>query len=247
MKDHAKWQELLVEAVNQPGKIMAAYTAFHNYSIGNALLALSQCLQRNLTPGPLNTYKGWQELGRYVKKGETALTLCMPVTAKKKKINPETNQEEENVVTYFVYRPYWFVACQTGGDKPYTLPTPGFDVEIALTGLDIQRIDFDMLDGNVQGFAREKSIAISPIAAFPLKTTFHEIAHVVLGHTTGDSLLVDVESTPRNIREVEAESAAMICLEALGLEGSEFCRGYIQHWLQGKQEIPSREAVSPVR
>ena len=151
MRDQKNWQELLIEAVNQPGKIMAAYTAFHNYSIGNALLALSQCLQRNLAPGPLNTYKGWQESGRYVKKGESALTLCMPVTAKKETVNPETKKEEEHVRTYFVFRPLWFVLCQTGGDKPYEPSVPGFDFDRALEALEIKRIAFDMTDGNVQG------------------------------------------------------------------------------------------------
>jgi antirestriction protein ArdC len=242
MKDHANWQELLIEAVNQPGRIMAAYTAFHNYSIGNALLALSQCLQRNLAPGPLNTYKGWQELGRYVRKGEQALTLCMPVTAKKKKANPETKQEEEHVLTYFVYRPFWFTLSQTGGDKSYALHTPAFDLETALSNLGIRRIDFDMLDGNIQGFARDKTIAISPVAQLPLKTTFHELAHVVLNHTAEQSALVEEESTPRSLREVEAESTGLICLEALGLEGSAYCRGYIQHWLQGENEIPTQSA-----
>jgi antirestriction protein ArdC len=242
MRDQAKWQELLTEAVNHPGKIMEAYSAFHNYSIGNGLLALSQCLQRNLTPGPLNTYKGWQELGRFVKKGEQALTLCMPVTAEKKKVDPDTKQEQEHVLTYFVYRPFWFTLCQTGGDKPYALPTPGFDLEVALSNLGIRRIDFDMLDGNVQGYAREKTIAISPIAQHPLKTTFHELAHVVLNHTAEQSSLVDEESTPRSLREVEAESTALICLEALGLDGSAYCRGYIQHWLHGQQEIPTQSA-----
>jgi antirestriction protein ArdC len=242
MRDQSKWQELLVDAVNQPGKIMSAYSAFHNYSIGNALLALSQCLQRNLPLGPLNTYKGWQELGRYVKKGEQALTLCMPVTAKKKKIDPETKQEQERVLTCFVYRPFWFTLSQTGGDKPYALQTPAFDLEAALNNLGIRRIDFDMLDGNVQGFAKGKAIAISPIAQLPLETTFHELAHVVLNHTAEQPTLVDEESTPRSLREVEAEATAMICLEALGLEGSAYCRGYIQHWLQGKQEIPTQSA-----
>jgi hypothetical protein len=242
MRDQAKWQELLVDAVNQPGKIMAAYAAFHNYSIGNAFLALSQCLQRNLTPGPLNTYRGWQELGRHVKKGEQALTLCMPVTANKKKANPETKQEEEHVLTYFVYRPFWFTLCQTEGDKPYTLQAPGFDFETALSILGIRRIDFDMLDGNVQGFAGEKTIAISPIAQLPLKTTFHELAHVVLNHTAELSTLVDEAYTPRSLREVEAEATALICLEALGLEGSAYCRGYIQHWLQGEEEFPTTSA-----
>jgi antirestriction protein ArdC len=245
MKDHSNWQELLIEAVNQPGRILSAYTTFHNYSIGNALLALSQCLERNLVPGPLSTYKGWQELGRYVKKGEQGLTLCMPVTVKKKKTNPETKQDEEDeehVLTYFVYRPFWFLLSQTGGETQYTLAIPGFDLETALSVLEIRRMEFDMLDGNVQGFVREKSIAISPIAALPLKTTFHEIAHIVLGHMVSDSGLVDEESTPRNIREIEAESTAMICLEALGLEGSEYCRGYIQHWLRGENEIPTQSA-----
>jgi antirestriction protein ArdC len=204
-------------------------------------LALSQCMQRNLTPGPLNTYKGWQELGRYVRKGEKALTLCMPVTGKTKTINPQTKQEEEKVLMYFVYRSYWFVVGQTGGDKEFTSLTPGFDLEAALTTLNIRRVQFDMIDGNVQGFAREKSIAINPVAQLPLKTTFHEMAHVVLSHT-GESVLVDDQSTPRNIREVEAESTAMICLEALGLEGSEYCRGYIQHWLQDQREIPAHSA-----
>jgi antirestriction protein ArdC len=241
MKDHANWQELLIDAVNQPGRIMAAYTAFHNYSIGNALLALSQCLRRNLAPGPLNTYKGWQELGRYVKKGEQALTLCMPVTAKKKKTNPETKLEQEQVLTYFVYRPFWFTLSQTGGGNPYSLHAPAFDLEAALSNLGIRRIDFDMLDGNIQGFAREKTIAISPIAQLPLKTIFHELAHVVLNHAA-EQALVEEESTPRSLREVEAESTALICLEALGLEGSAYCRGYIQHWLQDKEEIPISSA-----
>jgi hypothetical protein len=43
------------------GRMLEAYTAFHNYSFGNALLALGQCLRRNLQPGPVNTYRGWLE------------------------------------------------------------------------------------------------------------------------------------------------------------------------------------------
>jgi hypothetical protein len=43
----------------------------------------------------------------------------------------------------------------------------------------------------------------------------------------------------RNIREVEAESVALICCEALGLPGAEFSRGYIQHW---GSEIPEKSA-----
>ena len=242
MEYQAKWQELLLEAVNEPGRIMTAYTAFHNYSMGNALLALSQCLERGLVPGPLHTFKGWLELGRYVKKGERALTLCMPVSAKKKTIHPETKMEEENVRTYFVYRPNWFVLSQTGGDEPYALPTPGFDFNSVFSNLDIQRLEFDLIDGNAQGFARDRGVAINPVAQLPHKTTFHELAHVVLGHTQQTTPMVDSDGTPRCIREVEAESVALICCEALGLPGLQFSRGYIQHWLRGEKEIPVQSA-----
>jgi hypothetical protein len=40
---------------------------------------------------------------------------------------------------------------------------------------------------------------------------------------------------------VEAEATAFLCLESLGLEGSEYCRGYIQSWLQGNR-IPEKSA-----
>ena len=40
------WSTLLTEAVNKPGQIMRAYSAFHPYSIGNQLLALMQCTIR---------------------------------------------------------------------------------------------------------------------------------------------------------------------------------------------------------
>jgi len=51
-----------------------------------------------------------------------------------------------------------------------------------------------------------------------------------LGHTT-ESDIADTERTPKNLREVEAEAVALLCCEALGLEGAAYCRGYIQNWL----------------
>jgi len=41
-----------------------------------------------------------------------------------------------------------------------------------------------MMNGNAQGYASPaKQIAINPVAALPHKTMFHELAHMVLGHT----------------------------------------------------------------
>ena len=48
---------------------------------------------------------------------------------------------------------------------------------------------------------------------------------------TSERNFTDTEQTPRNLREVEAESVALLCCEALGLEGADYARGYIQTWL----------------
>lgn len=77
--------KLLDDAVNQPGVLSAAYEAFHN-SVSNPLLAMFECIRHKLQIGPLNTFRGWQKLGRQVRKGEKAITLCMPVTWKQKEI-----------------------------------------------------------------------------------------------------------------------------------------------------------------
>ena len=53
-------------------------------------------------------------------------------------------------------------------------------------------------------------------ATQPSQALFHELAHVALGHSEeGD--LSDTETTPRNIREVEAEAVALLCCESIGL------------------------------
>jgi antirestriction protein ArdC len=242
-KEHASWGELLRDAVEKPGRMLEAYTAFHNYSIGNALLALGQCIRRNLQPGPLNTYPGWLERKRQVRKGEKGITLCMPVpfnrTMQAESVPDDTTEPETRYA--FRFRAYWFVLAQTEGEDTDLAPTPGFAIDTALRTLNITRTSFDEINGNVQGFARAREIAVSPLAALPHKTTFHELAHIVLRHTTTEKL-VDSEQTAVHIREVEAESVALICCETLGLDGAEFCRGYIQHWLKAEKEIPNHSA-----
>ena len=227
-RQHATWGELLRDAVEKPGRMLEAYTAFHNYSFGNALLALEQCVKRNLQPGPLNTYRGWLEKKRQVRKGEKGITLCMPMPFKRAAQADDAQDEttEPQVCYAFRFRAYWFVLAQTEGEETYIPPIRGFDIDTALRALNISRTSFDEMNGNIQGFANGREIAVNPLAALRHKTTFHEIAHIVLGHTTTERL-VDSEQTARHIREVEAESVALICCETLALEGAEFCRGYV--------------------
>ena len=228
--DIPKWSALLVEAVNKPGRIMKAYSNFHSYSLGNQLLALVQCQMRGLQPGPINTFPKWQELGRHVKRGERALMLCMPITCKRRNETTDEGPDGEGTFTSFVYKARWFVLTQTEGEDLQPQLIPEWDAKRALAALAIDQIPFDSTDGNCQGFARKRQIAINPVAQLPHKTLFHELAHVVIGHTT-EADFADTEKTPRNLREVEAEAVALLCCESLELEGADYCRGYLQNWL----------------
>jgi N-terminal domain of anti-restriction factor ArdC len=176
--DIPKWSALLVEAVNKPGLIMKAYSAFHSYSLGNQLLALVQCQMRGLQPGPINTFPKWKDLGRHVKRGERALILCMPITCKRRNDTDDDEANGEGTFTSFVYKARWFVLSQTEGQDLERQVTPEWDATRALAVLGIEMIPFDSIDGNSQGFARKRSIAINPVAQLPHKTLFHEMAHL---------------------------------------------------------------------
>jgi antirestriction protein ArdC len=224
------WFNLLSDAVNQPGIISQAYRAFHGYSIPNQMLAYSQCFARDIPIGPIATYKRWQALGRNVKKGAKAIALRMPVTITKK---DESGEKTGEFLQAFVLKNNWFVLDQTEGDDyANDVPSPVWDAEKALQTLDITQIKFEYPNGNCQGYAVGRNIAVSPIAALPHKTRFHELAHVVLGHTS-EGLLSDSEATPKNMAEVEAEGVAYICCSVLDLPGLNESRGYIQSWLAG--------------
>ncbi|HVG20136.1 MAG TPA: ArdC-like ssDNA-binding domain-containing protein [Blastocatellia bacterium] len=238
MDNQTKWTELLQQAVSQPGLMLKAYSAFHGYSLGNQVAAMIQCQTRGIEPGPINTYPGWQKLNRQVRKGEKAIWLCMPLL---RKMKDETSGEDQTVITTFVWKPHWFVLSQTDGEP---MPMPGileWDKEKVFTVLGIKEIPFTDTNGNIQGYAQKREIAISPLAAMPHKTLFHELAHVELGHTAETSF-TDSEQTPRSLREAEAEAVAMLLCESLSLPGEGFYRGYIQNWLRG-DAIPEKSAM----
>ena len=237
-----QFRQLLEEAVTKPGTLMRAYSLFWNYSLGNQILALFQANRRGIPLGPIASFNRWKELGRYVKKGQKAIELCMPVTCKrtvKEEREDGTDAEMEITFKRFVFRRNWFMLSQTDGAE-YQMPAiPAWDRTRALQTLNVEEIPFAMMNGNCQGYAKGRHIAINPLAQMPAKTTFHELAHIELGHTS--EAVHDSEALPRNLKEVEAESVALLCLESLGMDGAEYCRGYIQNWLQGST-IPERSA-----
>ena len=243
--DNPTFAGLLRSAVDEPGTLSSAYQQFHSYSLGNQLLAMFQCHARGLKPGPMATFPRWKELGRCVRRGEKALTLCMPITLKRRQDTNDADTDgadsEGATFTRFVYRSRWFVLNQTEGEALPEPSIPEWDAARALAALNINEVEFDAVDGNVMGYARERSIALNPLNPLPHKTRFHELAHVLLGHTA-EGQQSDGEVTPRNLRECEAEAVALLCCAALGLPGLDDARGYLQHWWGQGNAIPERSA-----
>ena len=77
-------------------------------------------------------------------------------------------------------------------------------------------------------------VAINPLAEHAHRTLFHELAHSQLHFDKENQLSRDTE-------EMEAECTAMLVADALGLEGLEESRGYVQNWFDG-QRIPEKSA-----
>ena len=166
-------------------------------------------------------------------------------TPKKDQVEGNAEQVTEQsavIAKHFVYKAHWFVLGQTDGAEYKPEPVPGWDEERALAALDIRRVTFGMPDGNLQGYAMKREVAINPLADLQHSTLFLEVAHIVLGHTAEGSVNSDsADRTPRSIRELEAECVALLCCESLDLPGAAEGRGYIQSWFKGNA-VPERSA-----
>jgi len=240
------YAELLKEAVTKKGVLSSCYSRFHRYSFANQIWAWAQSCEMNIPLAPIATLKQWNAMGRKVKKGSSAIFLNMPVMIDVK--DPITKEKTGEVKQLFIPRKNWFFLSQTEGDDyVQEEKIAEWDKDIALKNLNIDEVPFTLADGNCQGYAEGRNIAINPVAILPHKTRFHEIAHIVLGHTL-EHKMADSELTPRDIREVEAESVAYILCQLLGLKGEEESRGYIQSWLKDKdiEDASARKIFSAV-
>ena len=244
-RDLSDMRSLLQAALSQPGTMSEAYRAFHNYSMGNQLLAALQLFAKGLPLAPIASFNAWREKGRFVKKGEKAISLFMPITVKRRadKDAPADTVEagEGGSFSTFMLRPNWFSLGQTEGEA-FSVETvaPAWDAAAAMAALDIVEEPFQHLRGNCLGYARARFIAINPLNPLKHKTRFHEMAHVVLGHTA-DADMQDDETLTRQIAEAEAEGVAYLLCALLDLPGQAESRAYIQGWLQGAA-LPERSA-----
>ena len=239
------WSKLFDSILTDPGVLGSYYSAFHDYSLGNQVLAIVQLAERGLPISPISSFNAWKEKGRKVAKGQKAIALWMPITVNGSKAPRGAKDGDADAPSetggkrVFVMRNNWFAFSQTEpderGDCPsYTAPeTPiyGWDKSQALKALEVTDVPFEQVNGNKQGYARplSKEVSVSPLAKLPHKTLFHELAHCILHAKEAE--LACLFELDKSICEAEAEATAFLCCAALGLPGLEQARGYVQAWL----------------
>lgn len=230
------WRKLLDEALATPGSIQGVYDRFYPYSYVNCLLLRMQGVHE-----PIATYKRWQALGRQVLQGSKAREIIKPLLVS---IENEQGEKEERLVGFKPIRAVFPLSETTGDDLP-PAEIPRWDLAQALGKLGVREVVFDSMDGNTQGYSEGLQYAINPVAVNPNKTRFHELGHIILGHTLPGHH--DEYLTHRGVMEFEAEATAYLTMNELELmdeETASHSRGYIQHWLQDEQ--PPDESIRRV-
>lgn len=241
------YTEMFTSVLKDKGTISDCFRTFHNYSVNNQFLAYWQLYCRGKQISPINSFNGWNKLGRKICKGEKALYLWMPIGGIKKEIEDAETGEKKTIQTAmrFKYLPRWFAYSQTeamqeaGEAKADEYKIPDFDFNKVYEGLGIKLVEFKKVNGNIQGYAdlEKNELAINPMAEDVAMTILHEVTHLILHR--------DEEKAEKNnaLKELEAETTAYICGSVLGLsdEETERSRGYVQSFFKGN-EIPEKNA-----
>jgi hypothetical protein len=124
--------------------------------------------------------------------------------------------------------------------EPVDIVVPGWNRARALKTLRVRQVPFAWERANhFKGYASGRTVAVAPFDQTPHLTLFHELAHVVLGHTRvrpADRTVVEI-----NLLECHAHAVAWLVARALGLS-CDRCAGDIG---ESAQLCPGRDPFAP--
>lgn len=246
---------------------------FTDYSARNTMLINLQKPHATFVA----SYGKWKMLGRQVNRGEKGIVIFAPVPHETNQcsiiqvpvLDKQGNQvfnKDGTAKTQTIEKPltdisfkkiYVYDVSQTSGKEiPRLADELTGDIDSAkkeavFTALQkVTGIDFEFRDlkSDVKGFYNhmEDCIVIKSgmSDAQTLKTAFHETAHKLLHDSKLE--IVTVKS-PRNEKEVQAESVAFMVAEWLGLDTSEYSFPYIASWSDGKQMEQLRDCLQEIQ
>lgn len=241
------WPQLIEAAISREGRVGTFYSAFHDYSFLNRMLFAMQGINEPVASG-----SRWNELGRTIRSGVRRKEVIVPrfvyepapeepddseAPAKKK-------ERVQRLIGFMAVKAVYALSDTEGAELPY-VPTPGWDLQTALSKLGVREVPFNNTNGNIQGWSRGTEFAINPLAHNRNATVFHELGHIILGHTLPHHY--EEYETHRGIMEFQAASVALLAMREVDLldeETEEEIRGYCQHWMQG--ERPPDKAIQQV-
>jgi len=237
-------------------QVLTMQAKFRKYSFGNVMLILQQCPHATLVAG----YHRWQELGRWVKKGEKAIKIFAPCPVTKTVVNSDGEEEDKQILLFKVVNV--FDVSQTDG-KELPLPEAGKALGSSTVGevlwsrlIDVCPVPWRLarLSPGVHGcyHPRDQRIEISEALTVDhrAKTMAHEIAHH-LAMTSGldtavDRLFGGQDAYARG--EVIAEGAAFVFCSYFGLDTAGYSFDYVANWSRHDPEAVLKwgEAVQKV-
>lgn len=216
---------------------LEAQSRFHQYSMNNTLMIMSQRPDASQVAG----FQTWRKMGRHVMAGEKAMKIFVPHLGVEK--DPVTGQKTEVLRGFGLGNVFDYK--QTDGDP---LPQPPRAEELR-TSTEQGRELYDATSGylasrGVPVFRRSSDprgtvkgeyhpgpppkIHVAPLLSDDMsaKTLIHEAAHYTADHKLGQER-AEVESV--------AEGAAFVVMHRYGIDTSDYSFSYITRWSQNRE------------
>lgn len=231
------------------------------YSINNQILIMMQKPDATMC----QSFTGWKEMGRFVKKGEKGIRVMAPAPYKMEREQDKLGADGKPVLDKDGEPVKEVVEVKVNAFKPVST----FDIS-QTEGEPVPRLGVDELTGSVEGYAtlmeaikqaspvpisfeniesgakgyyqvEENRIAIQEgmSEVQTVKTALHEASHASLHNK--EAMNADSDKKSRNQKECEAESVAYVVCQHYGIDTSEYSFPYVAGWSSDK-EIPELKA-----
>jgi hypothetical protein len=206
---------------------LGAMARFHSYSFGNILQIARQRPSATRVAG----IRAWNELGRFVKKGEKGIQILAPIIGHRRKRDTAEQDAKPAPMLIGFRAVYVFDLSQTdGADLPeFEHNITGEvgehrDRMIAFLVKQNIKLEFNEKIAPALGVSYGGKIALLPgqSKAEEFTTLVHETAHELLHKTERRTM------TTATVRETEAEAVAFIVGQSVGLEMGTASSDYIQ-------------------
>ena len=239
---------------------------FPRYSVNNTMLIMMQRPDAQLC----QSFTGWKQMGRYVKKGEKGISILAPAPYKIEREQTKLDEKgrpvfdadgepvkEKVEVTIRAFKVVkTFDLSQTDGKE---LPTIGPSELVgniegypkllqAIQEISPVPVSFELIDGDAKGFyhLEDKKIVVQDgmSEVQTIKTLLHEMAHEKL-HDKDN--VPEAKDISRNGKEVEAESVAYVVCQHYGINTSDYSFSYVAGWSEGKETPELKASLDKIR